>query len=233
MNILNKYNKLIVIAFISFIILIIIFILYRTLIFQVINVQPTNNYKASSGSFEVTITFNKDINNIDTSKQISYNNKISIISKTEKNKLILYVSNILQGNKYNIKITNITSLDGEIIPVYNYNFISAYIPFSNLSDKERQQQINNTDKNMISYPIEKILPKFSDHYVIQYQVYDKPLNNGKYISLKITLLLEAQLYNDRLLASKYKSEALDFIKSNGFNPNDYIIEWAPEYAANL
>jgi hypothetical protein len=156
-----------------------------------------------------------------------------ISAQVDKNKLILFVSNINQVKKYQIQLKDIKSKDGNAISFISYQFEGAFVPYGQLSDSEKNRQIKETDKGNLQDPVMSILPKYGDNYAIKYELFGEPSQKGKYIKLNIILLLEAQSIDNRDLARQYKNEALDFLKSNNINPNDYVIRYDPDYAAGL
>ena len=232
-NLYSRYKKIIWSVIIIIIVSFLAWGIYILLVFQVLSISPSQNSKISGGSGQITFNFNRDLDTIDLGKQMYSSEGLAIIAQLDKNKLTLFVSNINQVKKYQIQLKDIKSKDGNTISYINYQFEGAFVPYGQLSDSEKNRQIQETDKGNLQDPVMSILPKYGDNYVIKYELFGEPSQKGKYIKLNITLLLDAQNIDNQDLARQYKNEALGFLKSNNINPNDYVIRYDPDYAAGL
>ncbi|MEI6581676.1 MAG: hypothetical protein WCN86_02275 [bacterium] len=232
-NLYSRYKKIIWGAIILLIASFLVWVMYIVLVFQVLSITPSQNSKISGGSGQVTFNFNRDLDTIDLGKQMYSSEGLSISAQVDKNKLTLFISNINQAKKYQIQLKEIRSKEGNTISYINYQFEGAFVPYGQLSDSEKNRQIKETDKGNLQDPVMGILPKYGDNYAIKYELFGEPSQKGKYIKLNIILLLDAQNINNKDLAKQYKNEALDFLKSNNINPNDYVIKYDPDYATGL
>ena len=232
-NLYSRYKKIIWGAIILLIASFLVWVMYIVLVFQVLSITPSQYSKISGGSGQVTFNFNRDLDTIDLGKQMYSSEGLSISAQVDKNKLTLFISNINQAKKYQIQLKEIRSKEGNTISYINYQFEGAFVPYGQLSDSEKNRQIKETDKGNLQDPVMGILPKYGDNYAIKYELFGEPSQKGKYIKLNIILLLDAQNINNKDLAKQYKNEALDFLKSNNINPNDYVIKYDPDYAAGL
>jgi hypothetical protein len=232
-NFYDKYKSLIWISLVIALVIVVIWTVYRIVVFQVIGTSPAQNAKISAGRSTITINLNSEIEPIDANKQIIATSGLTVKADTDKNKIVLTVTNIVQDKKYEIQIKNIKSKSGKSIDYYKYSFEGGYVPYSSLSQQQKNQQLQQTDRGNYDDPAMAILPKVGDNYTIDYETYSEPVLKGKYIKLIITLLLRDDQSNDKNLELQYKNEALNYLKSNGINPNDYVIQYHPESAASL
>ena len=215
------------------IILISAWVIYINFFFQVLNINPAPNSKINGGSGQVKFNFNKDLANIDLSKQMLATEGLSISAQINKGQLVLFVANINQAKKYQIELSNIKSKDGQNIKYIKYEFQGAFTPYGQLSDSDKKQQINDTDVGNINDPATNILPKYSDNFAIEYTLLSELDSKGKGLKLNIILLLDKFNFEDKATILAYKNEALKYLRDNGINPNDYQIVWTPEEAKNL
>ena len=185
------------------IILISAWVIYINFFFQVLNINPSPNSKINGGSGQVKFNFNKDLANIDLSKQMLATEGLSISAQINKGQLVLFVANINQAKKYQIELSNIKSKDGQNIKYIKYD------------------------------PAINILPKYSDNFAIEYTLLSELDSKGKGLKLNIILLLDKFNFEDKATILAYKNEALKYLRDNGINPNDYQIVWTPEEAKNL
>lgn len=229
----TRYKKPLWIVIILALVLILTWVAYTVLVFQVSSISPSQNSKISGGSGQITFNFNRNLGAIDLGKQVYSSEGLAISAQVDKNKLILFVSNISQAKKYRIKLKDIADKDGNTIDYLEYQFEGAFVPYGQLSDSEKRQQIKETDRGNLKDPAMSILPKYGDNYAIKYELFAEPSQKGKYIGLNIILLLDAQDIDNQGLAKQFKNEALDFLKNNNINPNDYVIRYDPEYATGL
>lgn len=206
--------------------------LYRLLVFQVVSTTPNNNSKISAGATTVTFSFNKELGDISSIK-IKASDNIILKSEVSKTNLNVYLVNLQQDKSYTIYLQNITSTDGQKIDDYQLHFSNLYIPYNQQSREAQDQAIKTTDKGNIDDQAVKILPKYDKDYSITYELFSEPSQKGKYVKLHITLLLSQFDVNNKTKIAEYKNKALEFLKSNGLNPNDYVIEYDPPQAANL
>lgn len=221
-----KYKKIVWGVTIALIIILLVFIMYRIFIFQVINTNPSNNSKISAGSLDITIEFNKDLKQIELNKQLFESDKIISEYHVEGSKLIIKVINLRQNNKYEIYLKNVESKNGDVVDLFAYTFETTYIPFSDLPSNIQKSQQETTDKGNIDDPILKIIPKQAYTFSI-----DPFFNEKGELIVKITLPVTNNTSKSDLV--EYKRQALDFLKSNNINPNNYTIEWFPKEVANL
>lgn len=228
----SKYKVYIWIVVVVLFVLLIGWGLYRLLVFQVVSTNPANNAKISAGATTVTFTFNKELTDVN-SIQVKASDNIILKSEVDKNKLNVYLISLQPDKSYDIFLQNISASDGQRIDYYQLHFTNQYIPFNQQSQQVQEQQIKTTDKGNIDDPAVKVLPKYAKDYSIKYELFGEPSQKGKYIKLHINLLLSQFDANNKAKILEYKNEALDYLKTNGVNPNDYVIEYDPPVAASL
>ncbi len=207
--------------------------LYRLLVFQVIASNPSNNSEISAGATTIAITYNKDIQINNSNDQVLASAKIIKNTEVKGNTLLINLINLQQDADYQLYLKNITSTDGQVLPLYVFNFHNKYIPFDKQSKEMQDQAVSNTDKGNIDDAAMKALPKTTSTFSITYELLSQPDQKGKYIKIKIALLLLNYELNDKVKIAEYKKQALDYLKSQGVNPQDYTIEYFPSSATNL
>ncbi len=88
------------------------------------------------------------------------------------------------NQSYTIKLTNITSAQGETLPDQSLTLKVTYVPFNNLSNNQQQQQINQTDQfhdsNTPRNKLIQSLPYTTSGYSIEY------IQSGDYFLVRVT-----------------------------------------------
>lgn len=208
-------------------------ILYMVLVFQVASTNPAQGATITGGATVITFTFNRDIEKVDATSQVSASANIIQKVETNKNTLTVSLNNLTQNEDYQVFLKNIRATDGQLINLYTYKFHNKYVAYTDQSKQEQQKAVASTDKGNIDDPAIKALPKLTNHYSIKYELYGEPSQKGKYIKIKILLLLSNFDLTNKTIIAQRKAEALDYLRQNGVNPNDYVIEYDPAEAANL
>jgi hypothetical protein len=186
--------------------------------------------KAKIGTLAVVeITYNRTLDE-STKDRFSITPRIPGVVTVEGSKLIFRPSeSYTLGTIYSVVVLQPTDQEGTVASDTRFSFTPQYLEFSRLSDKEQEEQIEQSDSLEKDYPVVKYLPQETLNYKLDYR-----LSNEDKIVLTIALYAiyngegqEAQ-YNEQLRA--YKKEALDFLRSKGEDPNRYEIEYTPEEA---
>jgi hypothetical protein len=233
LEIYQQYKIFIWLGIIIIVFALILFVLYRLLVFQVISTNPSNKSEISAGATTITITYNKNIQVKNSTDQVLASARIIKSTEVQGNKLIINLINLDQNVDYELYIKDITSNTGDTIPLYVFKFHNKYIPFNEQSREMQEQAIKTTDKGNIDDAAVKALPKTSDTFSITYVLSGEPIYKGKLIKLRIALLVTNFELNDKAKIALYKKQALDYLRSQGVNPNDYVIDYYPAEAANL
>lgn len=232
----KKYKLIIWLIIISIIIIPSIVFIYDFLVFRVISTSPNQNGKVNIGQSSVIFNFNKDIEEISNTNQIVSDKKIILKSRVENKKLIVYINNIEKNQNYTVTIINIRSKSGKVINNFKLSFKGEYLTVSQISpeaDKVARNQTDGVSAPGSDDPVVKILPKRTSYYSLNYVLYSEPSQKGKYLKIQATLFIPDYDLNNTTLIKDYKNKALDYLKSNNINPNNYVIDWNPKSAANL
>lgn len=148
-------------------------------------------------------------------------NNLSIEGK----ELIISLSSLTPDTDYRLELSNIQSARGEQIDKLELRFRAVYVPYQELSEEQKAAQLKLTDHNNNEDPINRILPAQGTDYYL----------SGKYVTSDDgtqDFTLEAQLFlkradaNNRQAAiNRYQQAVVDYIKSEGFNVDDYFIDY--------
>lgn len=210
------------------------YFVYYKFWFFITSTNPKGDSLASPDISTIEINFNKDVdpsiaNNIIIQPYLQI--KTEVIGK----KLIIKPQEKLRvNNEYEISLYNIWSKDKKKISYYKFKFKSNYRNFNQLSKKEQQEAISQTDNITDNDPLLSSLPYENDNYKIDYIFEGDSIDNIKY-SITIYPILnresEVEQYNQQL--REYKKQALDFIQSKGKDPAKLNITYDPQEAKDL
>lgn len=221
LDLLKKYKVVIIVIAVIIVILLLISIVLNTIIFRVSNTVPSNNTKINTGTNLITIEFNKDIQNIDNNSVVSESNIIRSVS-VDKNKLSIGVNNLQNNRKYQIIINNIKSTDNQIIDKYVYNFETGFVPESQMSEAERNQAIQQTDKGNTQDPIIKVLPYNTPSYTVNYRFVVVGDEETKTVIDVVIYLNEVDRRAGEIESVNfYKKQINDYLIKNGIDINNY------------
>jgi hypothetical protein len=225
-------NKIyIILTVLVFTVIIIAVSLYRILVFQVVSTSPRNGGQVNIGSSIIVVNLNKKINKINIEQVVASENIIKNVI-TDNESIKIYTKDVVDKKDYIIYIKDITSEDNQKISL-KYNFTGKYIPFNQQSAQIKKESIQSTDRGNFNDRAAEILPETTDKFSLTYDVFSEPSQKGKYIKITAALLVLNYEETDLNLLKNYKNDALRFLRSNGVNPDDYVIDWYPRAAQNL
>ena len=225
-------NKIyIILTVLVFTVIIIAVSLYRILVFQVVSTSPRNGGQVNIGSSIIVVNLNKKINKINIEQVVASENIIKNVI-TDNESIKIYTKDVVDKKDYIIYIKDITSEDNQKISL-KYNFTGKYIPFNQQSAQIKKESIQSTDRGNFNDRAAEILPETTDKFSLTYDVFSEPSQKGKYIKITAALLVLNYEQTDLNLLKNYKNDALRFLRSNGVNPEDYVIDWYPRAAQNL
>jgi len=231
----NK-NLLIAAAVIAIVVITIYFVVFNVVLFRVLSTAPDNNGSINLGQSAVIFNFTKDIEAVDMKSQVASSKDILISSDVNKNKLTVYVKNINKNEAYSIELKNIKSKSGEVIASYKLNFKGKYVEAKQLNQETLKTLEKQTDSNLnpgLEDPVTKLLPKRTSEYSMNFILYQDPSQKGKYVRIETVLFIPDYELDNNALIIDYKNKALKYLKDNNINPNDYVIVWYPQKAAEL
>lgn len=224
-------------------IIVVAFIVYRektTLILK--SVVPANRSEASVTT-RIEYTFNHPLDP-DISENFSITPYVPgrIIIKDDR--LIFEPSQNLDiDTEYEAVLENPRSKNGLRSESVKTEFTAVYIPFNEVPEAQREQEVQQSENLQETYPIVSHLPHETLEYKIDYTVpnYAAPeTEEGQEIADDSVqpLELEIELYairnrpeqHDRYKKQlrRYRDKALEYIRSLGFDPNDYDIRYNPD-----
>ena len=209
------------------------FIYYRVAVFQVTSTNPANGTNFSAGSITVTMNFNKDLQTNNPNQKVNASANIIKNTQIEGNKLIINLINLQINTNYQIELQNMTSTDNQVISSFVYKFKNNYVHYDQLSNDLKKQFQQSTDKGNTEDPALKATPHTTSTYSITTEILSQPNAKGKTINLTIALLVPNYEQNNTTKLKDYKTQALDYLKSKGVDPNNYVIKYFPTAATNL
>jgi hypothetical protein len=210
---MNNRFKIIIITFCIFILGLVGLLAYKNSLFRLVSSDPPIN-KVTVISPYIEFKFNRSL-----SKNIlvSSNSKV-INSFSIKDKSIMVKLNYPMplDNEYTLSIKNITSTEGKSLPDKIIKFKTINASNSNITKGQREVLLNNQKQynNDMYNGLPVLLPFNGPNlgYRIDY-IYDSTINGGK-----LTVIISAK--NDQ-----EKQNATNWIKSKGFDVNNYQIEY--------
>ncbi len=228
----NKYKVVIWLMGVALLAILSAGLYYRFMVFQLLSTDPPSGSTIVSASRLITLSYNKELDDVDKEKQLITSDKDIISSfRVEGSSILIQLSNLEVGKAYTLTLINIRALDGSEISNYVYKFDYQYVPYGKLDKKEQQRQINTTDRGNLESPVIKALPITTAQYYISYKLLEQPDAKGKQEKIIIALLLTNQDLEDKAKIIRYKKAALEFLRANNIDVDDYTVEYAPAEAA--
>lgn len=193
---------------------------------------PTKDETNVGIDVPVIIIFNKKISASDFSVMIEPKEENILEQFNNKELLVNFNQNLKTNQKYTFTLISkkkFFNIDKQRVDRFSWNFTTGVNIVDNLNDGP-----DLTDYYK-KYPLAEFLPIEADHFSIS-----GPDENGVF-TISLNAIFNATVsgppieeqearYHQEL--KQYKQEALDWIKSNGINPNSFKINWIPEEAAN-
>lgn len=201
---------------------------------QIVSTTPKNN-EVTLGTSAIDFRFSKEINIVEFEKNIEDPSKIiSGIGLKDSKTLSIKLGELSKDTKYSITIKNITSKNGEVLKEYKFDFYPRDIDFKDLSEEEKRRQIEETDKTTYQDPLENVLPHETKDYKITYLTPSESIEMPATITITMKFFepgstavpatpAEKQEYLNNL--RRYRTEALEYLKSNGIDVSSYVMEY--------
>lgn len=216
------------------IISLIIYFGWKSATLQVVSTTPKTD-EVTVGTSAIDIEFSKEINAVEYEKNIVDPDKIVTgITMKDQNLVSLKIDNLVLGKKYSIGLKDITAKSGGSIGKYNLEFTPKNIDFADLSEEEKRRQIDETDKREFEDPLEATLPHETSNYKMTFITRDESTDLPATITITMKFFepgsnalpatpAEKQEYLNNI--RKYRTEALEYLKSNGIDINNYVLEY--------
>jgi len=245
---IRKNSRLVKILAVVLIIVLGYFV-FKTWQFHITDITPNNkNYPSSLGVME--INFNRNLNKSDIENRakenqnsvvgVDFNSAVKVVVDGKKLKLT-FAQTPLAGD-YSINLVNITAADGASISK-KLSFNVKDIDYDKLSDAEKKLYDANIavidDERDGQYPILTKLPYEADQYVVSYRATESDPAPTLIITMKFfppgnnavpATDAEQAAYLNQL--REYRTQALDWIKSQGASLDDYILEYTEPELVN-
>lgn len=225
----EKYKKQLIFIGVLLIAAAIAIFVVSSLRFKVTGTDPKLS-AVSTISPTLTINFNKQLSVKGLS--VSSGNKLIRNYQISGKKLIITADTpLVIGQKYTLTIKSIQSESGSIIRDKTLTFVVKDIPYDGLSTTAQKKIISQQDQNqgLRDDPIMRNLPHSTLDFNLTGLITTTDGDNGGkgVLVLKAQLLLTASdVSNGRDAAiAQYKQEVIDYIKSIGFDPAKYTIEY--------
>lgn len=193
---------------------------------------PSDGNAKAATTTSIIMVFNKKLAD-STVANFSISPRVQGRTLVNGNELVFTPNSPLQLHRaYTATLSSAKAANGQTSGPVSITFTTAYIPFNQLSQSNKQAQINQTDLLEKKYPIVQKIPHQTLHYKIDYTVQ----SDG---SLKLIVTLYAILnrpdqYNTYLAQlAQYKQEALEYLRQNGADPANFSITYDPPAAATL
>lgn len=228
MNQASPFKRKVILLFIIIIAIIASLIALRivnNMRFRLIDSSPKGVVFPSSTN-EIALIFNKALSGVSPSAEdVSINPNMNFNLST-KDKFLKIKFDTQPSADFTIEIKNITAKNGQNIDLIKKSYTVKYVPYKDLSDYEKQRQVQASDNYSNDYPIISQLPIYSDRYKITYRVpYALPDGSPGRLILFISVLGTDAQINDQNYKNQARQAAVEDIKSRGFNITDFSIRY--------
>ncbi len=187
--------------------------------------DPSNGGKVSS-VHAITLKFNQALDTKATAG-FSIDPAVAGSVNISGKQFIFTPTNCYQlGTTYTLRLSDPVSISGKHAKPAQLSFTATYIDTTKLPTADQQQAASQTDALENQQPIVQYLP----HETIDYKI-DYTVNTDNSLTLNVTLYAilnrpdQESSYQAQL--KQFKSEALNYIKSIGFDPAKYKITYTP------
>ncbi len=201
-------------------------IAYLQLTFRVTSITPDLGKTVATSTDVIEVSFSKELQNkTDYLDNKTADNSKIVSSVTVDSKRMLIDLKPLQAGEYSITIKNIVAKNGQTMSELKLNFSAEYVPYSQLSDKEKELQLSQTDVDALEDPLDQYLPQSDLGYYLSGGFTDSKNPEQYVLNARITLS-KADVSTGREAAiAVQKQKIRDFISSQGLNPDDYPISY--------
>ncbi len=224
----NKYFIIVIIIVITFIVFAIALLYSNNKsnnIFKLESTNPNTNNLVPTSTNKMILTFNEEIDSKSVTLGDINTEKDLVRSITINNKDLVINFNTLKNNYlYIITIKKISSVKGEQLKDTKIQFKTRYIPYSNLTEDQKKQQLEDTDPTPTNKTISNFLPYSTDNYVIKSgKIID---SNGKTNTIVVVKNLFymglTPPYPDNEIKATAKT-VTDFLNGTGIDRNTYLL----------
>lgn len=224
----NRVKKAIITAVILLAGLFLLYTLYDNLHFRLKNTSPSLD-KVATSTVEIKYRFSQPVKSVESvvvnSKNITSN--VSIENRT----VTIPFDSILDSNtEYTITLTGVQSewFSNQINSIER-TFTPEYVDFNNLSNEEKEAQINASHSGQVDDELlsENVFPIFNERWQLEANV----IPSDRVVILTVKFFDEVPDYDNNEsvkqvpneTAEQYRKEVLEEIKKRGGDPADYTI----------
>lgn len=225
---MNKKRAAVAIL-IVFIVAFVVFWLFMNRGFRVTNVSPALSGEIPTSTPRAVITFSSSLDTKKTKATLAQGDDIVGSTNITNNTITLYFRELEIDKDNIIELRDIYSADGEYIESIQYTFRSVYVPFGKLSEEQRQEQLETTDRPSSEPNVYRFLPYETSYYSISYGA----KNDNQfvlYIDMKFSTTTTSGPSYGRYLEKvrTYRNQALSYLKESGLDINDYSLQYGEE-----
>lgn len=215
------YATLIVLALVA-----VGWVAYSQLVFRAVSMTPDLGKTVATSTDVIEINFNKELQDKNDYLTKNTTDSAKIVSSiTVNSKRMLVDLRSLESGEYSIVIKNIVAKNGQNIGELKLDFKAEYVPYNQLSDKEKELQISQTDVNALEDPLDQYLPHSDLGYYLSGGFTD-PKNAEQYVLVARITLSKADVSTGRaVVVESQKQKIREFISSKNLDPNDYPISY--------
>ncbi len=221
-SLFTRYKPILLVVGAVFLVAV-IFSIYQQFTFRITGITPKPSTVASSTPV-FKVKFNKALS--DHGIAVTSDPMVVESTSVSGNTLNIKLKTPLKDQqKYTLTITTVFSTNGQQVGNKKYTFTAKDIDPSTLPSDQQQTILQNQKQTpAITDPIVSHLPYATIDYRIDPQI-TTDANN------KQTLVIQAQLYilpgagSDADQANQAKQKVLDYIRSLGFDPANYNIQY--------
>ena len=225
---ISKYKKtFIILGVIALVGLVAWLVIFRFATFSILSVTPSAN-KVSNLAPTIKILTNQTISD----KPIEFDDGgtgiVASVKGSDRSVVINLYQNMVANKKYTITLKNITSVNGRVIPSYNYVFMPVS-DSSLLTDEDTKVILERQDEKpeIIGDPVVQATPISRDSYVIKSVLEATPDGKGS-VSLIATIYLTRDDMQRGYDASvnRYKDEISQTLSAiDGYSAEKYPITY--------
>jgi hypothetical protein len=223
----KKQFLLVIIMGVLLAVFIVSFSIYRSGIFRIVGTIPAINRDIPSSTSSIQLKFNQTLDTADYSSHVTGKDAAVVRRVRTEGKTLWVDLNLLKDRQsYTFTINNIHSQKGKLISGQAITFRAVYTPFNKLSEEQRAQEIQETDRGNTEDPIIAYLPYQGDRFYLTAEY-----NNNE--QGKAILVINAQLFLSRQDLGSGREAAIEslkqkvskYIESKGLNPTSYTIRY--------
>lgn len=206
-----------------------VFVLYGSMSFRIVSVVPSFSKEVPTSTTVGKITFNQNIASSPENVMSTMSDPSAIVNRVEidNNKLFVYFNSLKDGQSYTVEFKDISSVKSKTMKEVKLSFTAKYMDEKDIPKQYTQLQVQKEQDNTpeLNDPVLKILPHSTLEYEITSYFGPELDKKQKPVGLLVTVFPTAADDNTGLdkAIDRYKKKALDYVRSNGINPDDYVI----------